>query len=104
MADHALALLTKTVDAGDDLVTGLEIHRLRLHAESDTCRRAGAEHIARAQRHELARVADQSRHADHHVRRRAFLPGVAVDRQPDAEIARVSHVVARDKHWTERRE
>ena len=51
----------EAVDAELDDVARLQIDRRRLHAEPDARRRAGADHVARQQRHELAHVADERR-------------------------------------------
>ena len=71
--DHLLARLAEPVDAELDDVAGLQVHRLRLHAEPDARRRAGADDVAGQQRHELADVADERRHVEDHVRGRAVL-------------------------------
>src|SRR5216110_1356095 len=53
-----LLLLAKSLDAERDDVAGFEPHRVRLHAERDTRRRAGGDDVARLHHEELRAVPD----------------------------------------------
>src|SRR6187455_680668 len=51
-----LLLLAQALDAEGHHVARLEEHRVRLDAEADARRRAGADHVARQQRHVVTDV------------------------------------------------
>src|SRR5687767_1591496 len=76
---HAgLLLLAETGDAQTHDVAGLEVD-VRLLAHADPGGRAGRDHIARTQRHELAAIADQRPDAKDHRLGAAVLEALAVD-------------------------
>src|SRR3977135_1858774 len=101
---HLLLLLAEPVHAEAHDVAGLEEFRLRLHAERDAGRRAGEDHVAGLQHHELRAVPDQMGDAEHHRLGRASLPGLAVDREPHLELLRILDLVLGDQPRAERTE
>jgi hypothetical protein len=76
-SDHFLALFAQSFDADPDDIAGLEETR-RLHAQADTGRRAGADHITRQECHEMRDVADQMCDREDHVGRVAVLAPLAM--------------------------
>src|SRR5262249_34126598 len=101
---HPLARFAEAVDPERDDVTRTPVDGRRLPAHADAGRRAGADHIARQQRHELADVADERRHVEDHVGGVAVLPRFAVDAQPEPQPLRIGNLVARHDERTERGE
>ena len=99
-----LPRLAEAVDAEFDEVAGVQKDRLGLHPERHARGRTGADDVAGEQRHELADVADERRDAEDHVRRRAPLAELAVDRQPHAERLRIRNLVRRRQEGPDRRE
>ena len=76
----------------------------RLEAHRDPRRRAGRDHVARQQRHELADIADDVLDAEDQVGGVAVLPPLAVDLGRYLELAGVAHLVGGDQPRPERAE
>src|SRR5678815_1195650 len=83
--DHLLLLLAQAADAERHHVARLEEHRLGLDPEAHARRRAGADHVARQERHELADVRHDLRAVEDHRARVAGLHALAVDVEPHVE-------------------
>src|SRR5262249_56924044 len=84
----------EALNAEFDYIAGLQV-LWRLHAEANACRRAGADHVARQQRHELTDVGDKERHAKNHLGSGAALAEFAIDLEPHGEVAVIGKFVAR---------
>src|SRR5712691_3693278 len=56
---------------------------------ADALRRAGHDHVAWQERHELGHELDDRRHAEHHVGRSRALPQFAVQARLDARVVRI---------------
>src|ERR1700730_243704 len=78
---HFAALLAETLDPEADQVAGFEEFR-RLLALSDAGRRAGGDHVAGLQHHELRHVGDDMPDVEDHGPGRAGLHAVAVHVEP----------------------
>src|SRR5256886_6071212 len=100
---QALPRGAEPVDAELDLISGHEVAR-RAVAQSYAGRRAGGDDVAREERHELADVADECRHVEEELARRAALFGLAVHLEPDREIVHVANLVRSGEAGAQRRE
>src|SRR5438270_8476663 len=100
---QALPRGAEPVDAELDLVSGHEVAR-RAVAQSYAGRRAGGDDVAWGERHELADVADECRHVEDELARRAALFGLAVHLEPDREIVHVADLVGRGEEGAQRGE
>src|SRR5882672_401060 len=101
--DDAVLLGAELGDPHLDHVARLQIAR-RLHAVGDAGRGAGRDHVARAQRHELADIRNQDPHGEDHVLGVAALARLAVDRGPHLQRLRIAALVGGDQPRTDRRE
>src|SRR5579871_2059801 len=98
-----LALLAEAFDAERHDVADIEILR-RLHAGADARRRAGGEHVAGQERHELRDIGDAFGNREDHGRGRAGLLALAVDVEPHRQALRVRDFVPGDEPGPERAE
>src|SRR3954451_22824508 len=96
-----LALLPEAGDAQTHGLTWLQVKRWLL-TEADSGRRAGRDHVAGLQAHELADVADQMSYPEDHRSRAAVLIALAVHLEPHVQVLRVGHFVGRHKPRTQR--
>src|SRR5262245_41393456 len=99
----ALRLNAQAVDPQAQRLSGAQVRR-RLLAEPDARRRPGRDHVAGVQAHEARQVADELRDAEDHRARVAVLVALAVDLEPDAQLLRVGHLVARHEVGPDRPE
>src|SRR5581483_10886358 len=90
--DDLLALLAEAFDAERHDVADIEILR-RLHAGADAGGRAGGEHVAGQERHELRDIGDAFGDREDHGRGRAGLLAFAVDVEPHRQALRVRDFV-----------
>src|SRR6188768_2827653 len=102
-SDYLLPLFSESRDAEPDDAAGAQIYR-RLHAVADSGRRAGRDDVAGVQAHELAQVAHEVRHAEHHRLGRAVLVALAVNLEPHLELVIVGDFVGRDQPGADRAE
>src|SRR3989440_9384795 len=100
---QALPRGAEPVDAELDLVAGREVAR-RAVAQPDARRGARGDDVAGQERHKLTDVADQGRHVEDQLARRAALLGLAVHFEPKWEIVYVADLVGRGEKRPERRE
>src|SRR5438105_15533437 len=101
MGTQALPRGAEPFDAELDLVSGHEVARRAL-AQSHAGRGARGDDVAREERHELADVADECRHVEDELARRAALFGLAVHLEPDWEIVHVADLVGRGQEGAQR--
>src|SRR5262249_44473711 len=101
---HLLALLAQAVDPQRHHVAGLEIFRLRLHAERYARRRAGDDDVARLQHEVLRAIPDQVAAIEDHGLGIAALALLAVDVEPHVEVLRIFQLVLGDEPRAERAE
>src|SRR5947208_12876473 len=100
---EALARGAEALDAElDHVAVGEEARRLL--AESHAGRRAGRDHVAGEERHELADIAHEGRDVEDQVLSRARLLGLAIDLEPHGEVMHVGNLVGRREKRAERRE
>src|SRR5437764_6149050 len=100
---HALPRGAEPVDAELDLVAGREVAR-RAVPQPDARRGARGDDVAGQERHKLTDVADEGRHVEDQLARRAALLGLAVHLEPELEIVHVADLVGRGEKRPERRE
>src|SRR5256885_406455 len=100
---QALPRGAKPVDAELDFVAGREVAR-RAVPQPDARRGARGDDVAGQERHELTDVADEGRHVEDQLARRAALLGLAVHLEPELEIVYVTDLVGCGEKRPERRE
>src|SRR5205814_10368874 len=84
-------------------VAGREVAR-RAVPQPDARRGARGDDVAGQERHKLTDVADEGRHVENQLARRAALLGLAVHLEPELEIVHVADLVGRGEKRPERRE
>src|SRR5271166_6083788 len=94
LADEPLALLAQPLDPEAHRLAGLEEDR-RLLAHAHARRRAGGDHVAGEQPHEVAHVGHQLAHAEDHRPRAAVLHALAVDVAEHRQGLRIGYCVLR---------
>ena len=98
-----MAGAAQVVDAQLHHVAGAQVLRgLLAHAHASG--RAGREHVAGQQGHELAHVGNQEGQPENEVGGVALLPGLTVHREPEAQAGRVGNFIGRDEPGAERGE
>src|SRR5262249_33559932 len=102
--DDLLALFAQALDAERDDIAGLQIFRLRLHAEPDARRRAGDDDVARQQHKELRQIPDDVIAVEDHRAGVTALAFLAVDVEPHIEIVDVLDLVLGDEPRADRAE
>src|SRR5580693_2105076 len=100
---QTLVLLAQTLDRQPHAVARFEELR-RLHAETDTRRRAGRDDVAGQQGHEMADIADDVVDPEDQIGGIAVLYPPAVDLGPQPELARIGHLIGGDDPRTDRGE
>src|SRR2546423_13302054 len=103
MGAQALPRGAEPVDAELDFVAGREVAR-RAVPQPDARRGARGDDVAGQERHKLTDVADEGRHVEDQLARRAALLGLAVHFEPELEIVHVADLVGRGEKRPERRE
>src|SRR2546423_2095764 len=103
MGAQALPRGAEPVDAELDFVAGREVAR-RAVPQPDARRGARGDDVAGQERHKLTDVADEGRHVEDQLARRAALLGLAVHLEPELEIVYVADLVGRGEKRPERRE
>src|SRR6516225_8985417 len=103
IGDAFLGLLTELLDAEMHDVAGLQ-EKLWLHAETDARRRAGGDHVARLEHHELADIGDEMLDAEDHRLGRAGLAALAAHIEEHREVLGVRHLVGGDEPGPDRPE
>src|SRR2546421_2659512 len=98
---HPLPRGAEPVDAELDRVAGHEVAR-RAVTQPDARRGACGDDVAWQERHELTDEADQGRHVEDQLARRAALLGLAVHFEPKWEIVYVADLVRRGEKRPER--
>src|SRR5262249_29928446 len=98
---HLLPLLAQPVDPERDHVAGLEVFRLRLHAERNARRHAGGDDVARRRQEELLAVPDEMLAVENHGSGIAALALLAVDVEPHVEALRVLDLILGDEPGAE---
>ena len=90
-----MTLRAKAVSAQGDDVTRLKVDRGRLCTHPDAGGGTRSDQVSGQQGHVTAYVGNQMAHGENHVRRRAVLPPLPVDVEPQRQSLRIGDLVLR---------